>query len=571
MRKGLKLVISDADLSKPAKELVVVVHGLGAPVLMNDVVQLVREVRPDAHIAVADYNARLFSNEPPVELSRDLALEIGRKVSAARVRGAPYQSIVLVGHSIGALLIRAAYLMATGSEFTGVGRIAPESQTWARPARDTADAGPYVHRIVLLAGINNGWNAPAVERLGRHKRVKWAAITSCLTITAVTDRARFMRSVISGSPFVIDVRMNWLALVRESSQLEPPVLQLYGDRESLIPDGDVNDFIAGENFKYISVPGAGHFDIALLSDETLQQALKNKKVLRWKNRNLFRLFSVLLFRWLLPIDQITKDDSGIRKSELNRALTHPWHEIVSDAAGAKKKPAGVFDHVVFIRHGIRDEAGGWVAELKATIETLYPNAEVDATSVGRFSMLQFLFRGARIGRVYQFMHQYLNHRVKHPNAQFHFFGHSYGTYVGCKALRDYETCRFTHMALGNSVMARDFPWTDSKHPQNDLIGRRVEKVLNLRGSADCVVAWFPGLFQWLREMHFNLRSLEQTEFLGSAGFTGFNDDLHANPVILQGGHDAATKSKYHEGIARFLLEGNATFPKAQNQAPSSAR
>jgi hypothetical protein len=91
-------------------------------------------------------------------------------------------------------------------------------------------------------------------------------------------------------------------------------------------------------------------------------------------------------------------------------------------------------HVVFPRHGIRDDSTGCVSQLKQGIRDNYPDVAVDATSVGRFSMLQFMLRAARVRRVYQFMHEYLNYKANNWNAEFHFMGRSYGTYIGRSSL-----------------------------------------------------------------------------------------------------------------------------------------
>ena len=138
--------------------LAVVVRGLGSGLLVKDVAALIAAEVPNADIALASYNTTLFSNAPADREAYELALEIERKVQERRKRGGSYSSIILIGHSIGALLVRAAYLMAAGYRSTTQNQLAPAA--WARPAAVGANQpanAPYVERLVLLSGLNNGW------------------------------------------------------------------------------------------------------------------------------------------------------------------------------------------------------------------------------------------------------------------------------------------------------------------------------------------------------------------------------------------------------------------------------
>src|SRR3982751_116449 len=141
-----------------ARRLVVVGHGVGSSKLMDDVEALGKECRPDADMATVKYNSSLFSNSPADEEAYALALEIGRRLEDKAKASEPYGSIVLVGHSLGGLLLRAASLMATGAVITTCQPLV--RQAWARPASPSqpggvADLGkgPFVERVVLLSGL----------------------------------------------------------------------------------------------------------------------------------------------------------------------------------------------------------------------------------------------------------------------------------------------------------------------------------------------------------------------------------------------------------------------------------
>lgn len=547
-RKSLRVVHAmDLQLTPSqngtARRLVVLVHGLGSSKLMDDVETLVKECLPDADIATAQYNSSLFSNSPADEEAHALALEIGRRLEDKAKASGGYDSIILVGHSIGALLLRAAYLLATGATITTCQPLV--RQDWARPGpppqSEEAQTGPYVERVILLSGLNNGWTTPDPEQLGRFRRIKSAMITALIAWTSFRDKARLMRTVMRGSPFVVDVRLNWLHMIN-STELEPQTIHLAGETDDLIKKEDLYDFRSGKNFKHRVVKNTRHYDIGVTEPATVDVILaefrKKKRWARW------------FFGWLLPTYNVTKDGGGNRRKELKDALTASWDSIQSQIDPGSSTPVQK-DHVVIIRHGIRDDSHGWVSALAKTIVALDPALRITCQkqSYGRFSMLQFLLRGARIRRVYEFMDQYVDLRALYQSANFHFFGHSYGTYIGCKALQHYRTCCFQHVVLANSVMAGDFPW-------RRLLGIQVSKVLNVRGSRDYIVAWFPGAFQAWREMWGKRPDLRE-DLLGSAGFSGFRGEVEEGAV--RGAHGAGIDQAHFSTIAEFLIRGTNAF------------
>jgi len=542
----MRLELTQSKDGTSAK-LAVVVHGLGSSKLMQDVAAFLETELPNADIARARYDSSLFSDSPADREAYELALEIGRKVGERKSRGGSYSSIILVGHSIGALLVRAAYLMAAGYRITTQNQLAPAS--WARPTPaiggEQAQNEPYVERLVLLSGLNNGWTTPEAEQLGRFRRIKSAIITLLITWMSFRDKARFMRTVMRGSPFVVDVRLNWLNMIAQTSPaLEPQTLHLVGETDDLVKRDDIYDFTSGKNFKHREVKDTRHYDIGVLETQTVNEIgsefRAGKKLARW------------FFGWMLPTYKISANPTGSRRAELKAAITAPWNAIQSLITGGLPTPVSKTD-IVIIRHGIRDDPLGWVSDLAKAIAN-HPSSNGIATetrSYGRFSMLQFILRGARIRRVHAFMDEYVDLRAKYPSANFHFFGHSYGTYIGCKALKDYRSCCFKHVVLANAVVASDFPW------QQILDQGQAAKVLNLRGSYDYIVAWFPGAFQAWREMWGSRKAAKTSDLLGSAGFTGFYSNLEDGGI--KGAHGAGVQETNFPNVAKFLIAGTNDF------------
>ena len=126
-------------------KLVVVLHGwVGSPKQMRHVADSARREYPAADILLPHYPANVFSNADPYLIANSIEAHINDLQEERN-----YDEIVLVGFSMGALLIRKVFLWGHGGP-------------WAAHRRPTATA-PHdwvkkVSRIVLLAGQNRGWS-----------------------------------------------------------------------------------------------------------------------------------------------------------------------------------------------------------------------------------------------------------------------------------------------------------------------------------------------------------------------------------------------------------------------------
>jgi hypothetical protein len=160
-------------------------------------------------------------------------------------------------------------------------------------------------------------------------------------------------------------------------------------------------------------------------------------------------------------------------------------------------------------------------------------------------MAPFLFPGTRRAKVEWFMDRYASAIALYPHARRHYFvGHSNGTYLLARALREYRCCRFERVVFAGSVVPSRYDWESLV-----LAARpRVRGVLNLIATADWVVAVFPSLFErW------------GSKDLGGAGHDGFRQ-ARALPAVaetrfVRGGHGAAIHEPWWRAIAAFLLHG----------------
>ncbi|GIH23810.1 hypothetical protein Aph01nite_21200 [Acrocarpospora phusangensis] len=129
--------------------------------------------------------------------------------------------VVLVGHSVGGLLVRHAYLIARGDEDSR------ETKAWAG----------RVSRIVLLAAPNRGVDARRLALTGR----------------AMADLRR-------GAPYLTDLRVRWLDHF-DRTVLPPRVVQLLGTGDTLVTRDDSLDVEQFANARHVTVPGADHHSL----------------------------------------------------------------------------------------------------------------------------------------------------------------------------------------------------------------------------------------------------------------------------------------------------------------------
>lgn len=96
--------------------LVVAVHGWTASsTTLAGVCAAVNNALPNADLLIPDYPAGLFSTADPIEITEATLVKcIADAVKNRKSKGGAYEEIVFIGHSLGALLVRKAYVFAKG-------------------------------------------------------------------------------------------------------------------------------------------------------------------------------------------------------------------------------------------------------------------------------------------------------------------------------------------------------------------------------------------------------------------------------------------------------------------------
>lgn len=497
-------VVHEAGLK--SEELVVVVHGFtGDRRSMDGVLQAIHEQRTGADLLFFSFPSSTFSNRDPFALASELEAAIGER---DRVRN--YRRIILSGYGMGALLARKAYIYGCGSvedlNFAG-------DAATTRPPRDWMGK---VDRIVLLAGMNRGWNPE-----GRSSGRDWyqsGLHRLDLILARLTGTGTFIRSFARGEPFVANLRLQWLATMEKArgatNGFRPPVVvQVLGDRDDVVSPDDSRDVRGAQEFLWVGVNNTGHTDLLEVGDA---------------------------------------GDGLERKRKIQAAFGGEAHlaelERANPLAATDTDPK--VTTVVFVLHGIRD-MGVWTSEfmhpLQAGFSELHPGSGekiyVHRAAYGYFPMGSFLLFGDRQKNVRWFMDQVTELRARFPNLKdIHFIGHSNGTEVLASALATYRTLKVGRVVFAGSVVRRDFEWSR-------FMGR-VGQVRNYVASADWVVALFPKLYEL---PGFRLLNPD----LGSAGYNGFEDGFVKNgeTQFIVGGHKAALDPRNIRSIVAFILKG----------------
>lgn len=484
--------------------LVVVLHGLGKQT--DDWCHALRDELPDADLMVPQYQADVLSNVDPRRVADQLVNYIHEadQARATRADQGQYDRIILIGYSIGGLIIRKTYLIAMGFG---------DDETLVRKAKPMPWA-TRVERIVLMAAINRGisnlkpkgtpWSLYALQQLG------WATIPRL-------GLGQLLAQMRRGAPFVANLRVQWIRLSQTPDFQLPPTIQLLGDLDDVVAEEDNIDVLTDANFRYIKLRDTGHESIC---------------------------------------DFHTAEVGAYRRAKFLQAVTTPIDQLEGDGVVNKQEAGQAIDHVVFVMHGIRD-MGLWTIRVSEAIETaaqqLGQSVETITAGYGYFPMLRFLFFGARQVNVRWFMDRYTEALARYPHAKISYVGHSNGTYLLASALERYRACRIHHVAFAGSVVPKQYPW-DRLRAEG-----RVQAIRNDIASADWIVGVFPGLFELLRWADLGTA--------GHNGFQDDLPKESSFDRYFQGGHGAALTPGNHPSLARFILTGERIPPAQSPEQP----
>ena len=230
-------------------------------------------------------------------------------------------------------------------------------------------------------------------------------------------------------------------------------VQLLGSVDDRVSPEDNVDLVTGSDFVYLDVPSSGHASIIEMDDSPAGKGRRECFV-----HALIATSEELQAKKVMPSDDAPQSTN----------------DKVTD--------------VIFVIHGIRDE-GFWTQKIARHVkfvgESTTRHFQTETSSYGYFAMLPFLLPSRRRAKVEWLMDQYTEALARYPKAEYSFVGHSNGTYMLARALRDYPACHFKRVVFAGSVVRCDYEWAKL------LREKRVEAVLNYVATADWVVALFP--------------------------------------------------------------------------------
>jgi alpha-beta hydrolase superfamily lysophospholipase len=493
--------------------LYLMVDGLRMPLLSgekrwNEIASLLLK---SGDVAMVQYDAMPWSNASAKLVAQEISHQMQSKRDPTR-----HSNVVVIGNSMGALLARRAILHSLSAPGREVSPTEPVA--WASE----------VKRVVLLAGMNRGWDIsgekPADMRWPTH-----AAISIGSWFARLSGSGSLMMDMEAGSPFVAELRMDWMSRVNTPGH-NLKTVQLLGDIDELVSSEDNQDLnVTGyDDFAWIKVRGTGHADITDFDE----------------NERDFNLGEYRRDKFL------SAADLDIPFSTLKRE---------SEVPPASKDPD--VTRVVFVMHGIRD-LGRWSSSFETELQRRHAASRacgklaVASIRYGYFGMGQFLLRKDREKYVRWFMDQYTETLARYPNLkEIHFVGHSNGTYLLAKALERYPSMKIDKVVLAGSVIRTDYDW------RNRFERQQVKAVRNYVAQDDWVVALFPRFFEQRMASWMN-------DDIGSAGFNGFDEDSSKgleveNLGYIRGAHGAF--QGYVQAIADYLIPGTG-LPVPDGQA-----
>jgi pimeloyl-ACP methyl ester carboxylesterase len=552
---GNELVVKNTAVERGSdgRALVVLIHGytLDGDSLkkVKAAIQRVKGLE-GADFLRPDMPLGLLSTASTSRITAELLAAIDNAWNASVEVGRPYERVVIVGHSMGALLARKVYVAAAGENPEAAFENELKQELAALKAWPVDEIRPWscdVDRIVLLAGMNRGWSISHHMSLLKAAQMQ-VGVGVGHVVKWIEGRPPAIFAIRRGSPFITELRLQWLAMLehgdgrrnaeaqeraRQNKECDrasgEPVrragnavtVQLLGTIDDLVSPDDNVDLVTGRDFFYLEVPASGHRSV-LEMDDSVDGSKRQQALINAFN----------------DVEELRKIPSPMAAPLLERRK---------------------IDDVVFVIHGIRDE-GYWTRKIAYRAELIAPDRVATVTSsYGYFPMLSFLHPGARQEKVEWLMDRYTEAKAMYPQARFHYIGHSHGTYLLAKALEDYPAVRFERVVFAGSVVNRGEKWLA-------LLRNRVKCVVNFVATADWVVAFFPKALQTVG-----------IQDLGSAGHDGFGAASRECPVIepphtyIVGGHAAALHEAMWDSIAKFTLTGELEPPPADLQASTQER
>jgi hypothetical protein len=242
--------------ARRSKRLIVFVPGLGKEPSAID--ELYERLRSDPAFGPADDTylfaypdgMSLFSRGTMAQRCAEIAFRIDSFASTI----GDVDDVILIGHSVGGLMVRESYLQALPG-----------------PDNPGFDWAQRVTRIVLLASLNAGFD---LKRVKPCRRLLAYALTAVPLGFASPD-------ALASSAFMGSLRTRWMEHMAALGDRAPIVVQLLGNDDQKVAYRDSLDVDGLPRGAQRALPNATHEDIVRISDVPEDFPGQRYEVLRW--------------------------------------------------------------------------------------------------------------------------------------------------------------------------------------------------------------------------------------------------------------------------------------------------
>ena len=509
------------------KHLAVLIHGwlLNAKQLepLRDLLHAEEQLR-DSDIFLYPYPASRFSNARLEAVSLDLCNQI-----EGRTKKINYDTISFVGHSIGGLIARRAFLLASPYH--------NQSSPYSWSARVT--------KIVLIGTPNRG--SSFVEEHW------WAPYA--IYILVFLRQSHLIRDALRGSPFITNLRLDWVRAFRARED-QGQLLVDHGDSDALAklpPIPEIVQLVCEKDEKVLEVDSLdvtqfGNAHRELIKNETHESVIKFTRLNNHKHTKIRNFF--LTIKDALVNNPFEREH--LKYCKIRNA-------ILTDTK--KQKRRMYLENVklnitntTFLIHGIRTR-GDWTERASEIIQGKDAHIEVLKPKYGYFQILKFLWGPTRQARVEWFRDRYVQAFVEYPKSSFNYVGHSNGTYILANTLKQFQSIVFDRVYFAGSVVPQSFEWPEY------FDSGQLQYLRSDRASRDVPVGF---LCAGLHKLGI--------KNLGAGGYTGFREKpskFYENVLKVKGsqfdGHSIALNPENYKTIRTFLT-GN---PEEGKKPPSN--
>jgi hypothetical protein len=167
-----------------------------------------------------------------------LSIDLKAKIDARWKNDESFEEVILIGHSLGGILVRQAYLLASGTS----------------KGYDRSSWYEYVRRLVLFASPNRGLdpNRSLISRIV----MAFSQYTSSSLRKLIP-----LQSFARGSAFISNLRIDWIRHFSSEFYYPLVIIQLLGTKDSNITRKDSIDLEQFPDAYHIDVPDARNSNI----------------------------------------------------------------------------------------------------------------------------------------------------------------------------------------------------------------------------------------------------------------------------------------------------------------------